>query len=117
MRDDPKADNLARILDAGIVVPARFVDGFDEDAAEIFAEQLKLIDDNNIGQAALSTRFALPKTPLQDRLAAEGRLRPDDPMCYFEPLQMSRDALVPGSTTTRAAWAASIVSARSHSIS
>ncbi|MEL6887847.1 MAG: radical SAM protein [Pseudomonadota bacterium] len=101
VRGDPMADKLARIRDAGIVVSAGFIVGFDEDDADIFAEQLKFIDDNNIGQAALGTLFALPKTPLHDRLAAEGRLRPDDPMCNFEPKQMSSQALVSGSAETQ----------------
>ena len=96
VRGDPMSDKLARIRDAGIVVSAGFIVGFDEDDPAIFDEQLRFIEDNNIAQAALGALTALPKTPLYDRLEAAGRLRPDDPMCNFEPRKMTRDQLVAG---------------------
>ncbi len=98
IRGDSMADKLARIRDAGIVVSAGFIVGFDEDDDSIFDEQLRFIEDNNIGQAALGTLTALPKTPLHDRLNAANRLRPDDPLCNFEPARMTRDQLVSGCT-------------------
>lgn len=100
IRGDSMAAKLARIRDAGIVVSAGFIVGFDEDDTAIFDEQVKFIEDNTIAQAALGMLTALPTTPLYDRLQAEGRLVPDDPVCNFEPRQMTRAALTAGCADT-----------------
>ncbi|AXS42693.1 DUF4070 domain-containing protein [Breoghania sp. L-A4] len=93
---DPLAEKLARIRDAGIVVSAGFIVGFDNDDASIFDEQYRFIQDNAIGQASLGILMALPRTPLHARLEREGRLRDDGDTCNFEPAQMSRAELVDG---------------------
>ena len=100
IRGDSMAAKLARIRDAGIVVSAGFIVGFDEDDPTIFDEQVRFIEDNTIAQAALGMLTALPTTPLYDRLAAEGRLVPEDPVCNFEPKQMTRAELTSGCADT-----------------
>ena len=100
IRGDSMSDKLARIRDAGMVVSAGFIVGFDEDDLDIFDEQVRFIEENNIGQASLGFLMALPKTPLYDRLKAEGRLREELGLCNFLPKQMTHDQLMDGCADT-----------------
>ena len=48
--------------------------GFDHDDETIFDAQLRFVTDARIISVMLGMVSAIPKTPLYDRLAAEGRL-------------------------------------------
>ena len=52
--------------------------GFDHDDATIFDAQREFLREARIAQAMIGMLYAIPKTPLHARLAAEGRLDPDD---------------------------------------
>ena len=58
LRGDSMSDKLDRIRDAGLVVSAGFIVGFDEDDEKIFKEQLKFIEKNHIGKASLGILMA-----------------------------------------------------------
>jgi hypothetical protein len=73
--------------------------GFDHDDTTIFAAQKTFLEDARIAHAMIGILHAIPKTPLYDRLAAEGRLDYDDEPSYGTnviPLGMSRDELTDG---------------------
>ena len=61
----------------GIDVFAGFILGFDHDTPESFARQHRFIADSGIQAAMIGLLQATPKTPLYERLAADGRLIPD----------------------------------------
>jgi radical SAM superfamily enzyme YgiQ (UPF0313 family) len=61
----------------GIDVFAGFILGFDHDTPESFARQRRFITDSGIQAAMIGLLQATPKTPLYERLAADGRLIPD----------------------------------------
>jgi radical SAM superfamily enzyme YgiQ (UPF0313 family) len=61
----------------GIDVFAGFIIGFDHDTTESFARQERFITDSGIQAAMIGLLQATPKTPLYERLAADGRLNPD----------------------------------------
>lgn len=96
IRGEPMGTKLDRIRDAGFVVSAGFIVGFDEDDERIFEEQIQFIEDNHIAQVSLGLMVALPKTPLYERLEAEGRLTDDNDICNFVPKQMTQAQLVAG---------------------
>lgn len=60
----------------GIDVYASFIVGFDADDSSIFARQFEFILQSGIIVASLGLLLALPRTPLNDRLRREGRLKP-----------------------------------------
>jgi radical SAM superfamily enzyme YgiQ (UPF0313 family) len=59
---------------AGIDVWCGMIIGFDHDDAAIFQAQKEFIVASRITSAMVGMLMAIPKTPLYDRLAAEGRL-------------------------------------------
>jgi radical SAM superfamily enzyme YgiQ (UPF0313 family) len=61
----------------GIDIFAGFILGFDHDTPESFARQQRFITDSGIQAAMIGLLQATPKTPLYERLAADGRLIPD----------------------------------------
>jgi len=61
----------------GIDVFAGFILGFDHDTTESFARQQRFITDSGIQAAMIGLLQATPKTPLYERLAADGRLNPE----------------------------------------
>jgi radical SAM superfamily enzyme YgiQ (UPF0313 family) len=67
-------EKVRRIQDAGIEVWCGMILGFDHDDATIFDAQLRFITEARIVHVMLGMLSAIPKTPLHDRLAAEGRL-------------------------------------------
>jgi hypothetical protein len=73
--------------------------GFDNDDEGIFDRQIRFVQDARIAFSMSGMLAAIPKTPLHDRLAAEGRLDTSD---VFEfgtnviPLRMSREELRDG---------------------
>jgi len=71
-------ERVRRIQDAGVEVWCGMILGFDHDDASIFAAQRRFLKDSRILHAMIGMLHAIPKTPLYARLAAEGRLDPDD---------------------------------------
>jgi radical SAM superfamily enzyme YgiQ (UPF0313 family) len=96
VRGDSMAAKVDRVRDAGLLVDAGFMLGFDSDGPDIFERQAAFIRETRVARAAVSILTAIPSTPLFDRLKAEGRLRLDDPNCNFLPKQLSADQLRDG---------------------
>ncbi|WP_270732151.1 radical SAM protein [Shimia sp. Alg240-R146] len=96
IRGESMLSKLDHIRDAGLVTSAGFIVGFDNDDTRIFQEQVQFIEAASIAQVSVGLLVALPKTPLYDRLGAEGRLTDDNDACNFVPKQMSREELVDG---------------------
>ncbi len=92
-------DRVHRIQDAGMEVMCGMIVGFDNDDPSIFAAQAKFLKDARIINAMLGMLHAIPKTPLYDRLAAEGRLDHADQPEFgtnIIPTQMTREELRQG---------------------
>lgn len=93
------ADRVRRIQDAGLEVWCGMILGFDHDTPAIFAAQQEFLEQSRILHAMIGMLHAIPKTPLYDRLAAEGRLDPADHGEFgtnVVPLHMSREELRDG---------------------
>jgi radical SAM superfamily enzyme YgiQ (UPF0313 family) len=73
MRGD-LVENVRKIQSYGIHVQAGMIVGFDHDDMSIFEEQLRFIQDARIPVSMTGMLQAMPKTPLHDRMAKEGRL-------------------------------------------
>jgi radical SAM superfamily enzyme YgiQ (UPF0313 family) len=67
-------ENVRTIHSYGIQVQAGMIVGFDHDDATIFEEQLRFIQDARIPVSMTGMLQAMPKTPLHQRMAKEGRL-------------------------------------------
>ena len=67
--------SVRRIYARGIEVLAGFIIGFDNDTPETFELQYRFITEAGIQNAMIGLLTALPKTPLYERLAREGRLK------------------------------------------
>ncbi len=67
-------DNVRKIQSYGIQVQAGMIVGFDNDDESIFEEQLRFIQDARIPVSMTGMLQAMPKTPLHERMAKEGRL-------------------------------------------
>jgi len=68
--------SVRRIYSHGIDIFAGFIVGFDNDTLATFDLQYRFIVDSGIQVAMVGLLTALPKTPLYERLAGEGRLLP-----------------------------------------
>ncbi|WP_422927132.1 B12-binding domain-containing radical SAM protein [Singulisphaera sp. PoT] len=92
-------EKVHRIQNAGIEVWCGMIMGFDNDDSTIFDAQRTFIKDARIALTMMGMLHAIPKTPLHDRLAAEGRLDPSDEPEYGTnviPLKIGRDELREG---------------------
>jgi radical SAM superfamily enzyme YgiQ (UPF0313 family) len=92
-------EKVHRIQDAGMEVWCGMIMGFDSDDGGIFDRQVDFIQHARIPFAMTGMLSAIPKTPLHERLAAEGRLDLADVSEYgtnVVPLQMSREDLRAG---------------------
>jgi radical SAM superfamily enzyme YgiQ (UPF0313 family) len=94
---------LSRIYAHGIDVLAGFIVGFDNDTEATLERQYRFIQRSGIQAAMVGLLTALPHTPLYDRLAREGRLRPHEeasdntrPSTNVVPRRMSYEAMVAG---------------------
>lgn len=96
LRGDSMLDKLQRIRDAGLVIKAGFIVGFDSDDKAIFEEQFDFIQSSGIAQAMVAILSPIPTTPLYDRLKAEGRLDLNHTDVAFHPKQMTREVLKAG---------------------
>jgi radical SAM superfamily enzyme YgiQ (UPF0313 family) len=98
-RDRTIVDQVLKIQRAGMDVWTGMILGFDNDTPEIFEAQRRLVRDARIVHASIGMLYAIPKTPLYERLAAEGRLDLDDQPKFGTnviPLQMTRQQLRDG---------------------
>ena len=92
-------EKVRRIQDAHMEVWCGMIMGFDSDDSTIFDRQIEFIRQARISFSMSGMLYAIPKTPLYDRLDAEGRLDHDDrPECGTNvlPLQLSREELRDG---------------------
>jgi radical SAM superfamily enzyme YgiQ (UPF0313 family) len=92
-------EKVHRIQDAGIEVWCGMIMGFDQDDIGIFDRQIQFIQQGRIAFSMSGMLSAIPKTPLYDRLAADGRLDLADTCEYgtnVVPLLMSREELRDG---------------------
>jgi radical SAM superfamily enzyme YgiQ (UPF0313 family) len=84
---------------AGLDVWCGMIVGFDNDDPSVFAAQKEFLLASRITNATIGMLTAIPKTPLYDRLAAEGRLDRSDRREFGTnviPLRMDRDQLRQG---------------------
>jgi radical SAM superfamily enzyme YgiQ (UPF0313 family) len=87
------------IQEAGLEVWCGMILGFDHDDTTIFDSQKQFLQDAHIAHAMVGMLYAIPKTPLHARLAADGRLDLSDPPAFGTNvihLGMSRQALQAG---------------------
>jgi radical SAM superfamily enzyme YgiQ (UPF0313 family) len=94
-------DRVKKVQDAGLEVYAGMIVGFDSDDETIFGRQYEFLRQSRIIGAMAGMLSAIPKTPLYNRLEAEGRLdnaAADDPNIATNviPLLMTREAMRDG---------------------
>jgi len=95
LSQDPAA-RLARIGRYGLVPFVGLIVGFDHDDAEVFGELEAFLERTASPIAGVSLLNAPHKTPLHERLAAEGRLRGDE---YSGEWQLQTNVIPAGMTT------------------
>ena len=92
-------ERVHRIQDAGLEVSAGMIMGFDSDSSNVFESHINFIREARIIKAMAGMLYAIPKTPLYARLAADCRIDEDDLSEYGTnviPLRLSRDELRDG---------------------
>ncbi len=94
-------ERVKKVQDAGLEVYAGMIVGFDADDETVFDRQFEFLEKARIVGAMAGMLSAIPKTPLYDRLEAEGRLdnaAADDPRIATNviPLNMTREAMRDG---------------------
>ncbi len=92
-------EKVHRIQDAGIEVWCGMIMGFDNDDETIFDAQIEFVREARIAHSMSGMLYAIAKTPLHARLAAEGRLDPSDQPEFGTnviPLKLSREELRDG---------------------
>jgi radical SAM superfamily enzyme YgiQ (UPF0313 family) len=92
-------EKVHRIQAHGMEVWCGMIMGFDHDDATIFDRQIEFVQQARIPFSMSGMLTAIPKTPLHDRLAEEGRLDlSDTPECGTNviPLLMTREQLRDG---------------------
>lgn len=67
-------DRVKQIQEAGLLVYASFIVGFDADSDDIFDRQIRFITEAAIPNAMIGPLVALPGTPLYARMKKTGRL-------------------------------------------
>ena len=92
-------EKVHAIQTAGLDVWCGLIVGFDNDDTGIFERQREFIEQSRISHAMLGMLAAIPKTPLHERLAREGRLDTADESPFGTnviPLGMTREELRDG---------------------
>jgi radical SAM superfamily enzyme YgiQ (UPF0313 family) len=74
-RSGTALEKIHRIQNAGILVSAGMIVGFDSDDTSAFDLQRRFIEKSRIPQVMAQMLFAIPETPLYKRLEQEGRIR------------------------------------------
>lgn len=99
-RDGTLLERIERIQDHGLEVWCGMILGFDNDEASVFDTMPKFLSRARIGNALIGLLYAIPTTPLFDRLKKEGRLNDDtDTRVYgtnVRPLRLGREELRDG---------------------
>ncbi|QEH37815.1 (Dimethylallyl)adenosine tRNA methylthiotransferase MiaB [Aquisphaera giovannonii] len=93
------AERIRRIQDAGMEVMGGMILGFDHDDETVFDLQVELVREARIINVMLGMLSAIPKTPLHDRMAAEGRLDLENEAAFgtnIVPLRLGREQLREG---------------------
>ena len=99
LRPGGMVEKIHRVQDAGMEAWIGMIVGFDHDDERIFDLQDKFIRESRVVHASVGMLSAIPKTPLYDRLLAEGRLDTDDRPEFGTnviPSRLSREALRDG---------------------
>jgi radical SAM superfamily enzyme YgiQ (UPF0313 family) len=92
-------EKVHRIQEAGLEVWCGMIMGFDCDDVGIFDRQVEFIQRARIPFAMTGLLHAFPKTPLYERILAEGRLDPNDHpefVTNIRPLRMTPEELRDG---------------------
>ena len=92
-------EKVHRIQEAGMEVWCGMILGFDHDDETIFDAQLEFIAEARIINVMLGMLSAIPKTPLYDRMAEEGRLDLENEAVFGTnviPLRLGREQLREG---------------------
>ncbi len=94
-------DRIHRVQDAGLEVYAGMIVGFDSDDVSVFDRQFAFLNQARIPVVMAGMLSAIPKTPLYERLEADGRLdnaAADDPRIATNviPLNMTREEMRDG---------------------
>lgn len=94
-------DGVRRLQSHGIAVQAGMIVGFDSDTTDVFARQLAFAQEAGTTMISLGTLNAPEGTPLEARLAAQGRLRAEAVDDVYDstnviPLRMSSEELTAG---------------------
>jgi len=96
-------EQVHKIQSYGLQVQAGMIVGFDSDDAAIFDEQLAFVSEARIPLVMMGMLQALPRTPLYERVRAEGRLIPESTaqshtlgLSNIEPVGMTRVELFRG---------------------
>jgi len=84
-------DAIHTIQSYNLFIWAGMIVGFDNDDAGIFDEQFEFLQKAQIPVAMLSVLLAIPRTPLYQRLQAEGRLLPEMTASPTLPLDLEQD--------------------------
>jgi radical SAM superfamily enzyme YgiQ (UPF0313 family) len=95
-------EKIHRIQASDLEVMCGMIVGFDNDGPDVFESQRRFIMESRIISALIGMLYAVPRTPLHDRLRVEGRLDPlDDPEFGTNviPLQLGREELRDGYLT------------------
>ena len=73
----PILEAVRKINDHGLEVVSGIILGLDTDTPATADHLIEFIEASQIPMLTINILYALPRTPLHERLAAEGRLRPD----------------------------------------
>jgi len=71
-------ERVHKVQNSGLEVWCGMILGFDHDRLDIFESQREFLRESRIAHAMVGMLYAIPKTPLYDRLATEGRLDHED---------------------------------------
>ncbi len=92
-------EKIHAIQDAGLEVWCGMIIGFDHDDETIFERQVAFLEEARIASGLVGMLHAIPRTPLHDRLQAEGRLEEADGTRFKTnviPLRMTREQMHDG---------------------
>lgn len=96
IRKGTTEDKIQRVRDAGLMITAGFIVGFDSDDDKIFEEQFDFVSRIAVAKAAIALLTPIPTTPLYSRLKSEDRLHSYGRGLHFTPKQIAPQALTDG---------------------
>src|SRR5713226_1451135 len=74
----PILDAVRKLNDYGLEVVSGIILGLDTDTDATASHVIEFIEASQIPMLTINILYALPRTPLWDRLAREGRIHPND---------------------------------------